>query len=80
MERDALVTVALVLAFAALVTVHVTLAVGLARFHPRWRAGAALVVFPLAPYWGLRAGLRKRAWAWIVSALVYLVLLLMASR
>ena len=79
MSRDELVAVALVLAFAALVTAHVLLVLGLAARPPRWRALVALVVPPLAPWWG-RAAMRLRAAAWIVAALAYAVLRALAGR
>jgi hypothetical protein len=79
MTRDETVAAALVLAFAALVTLHVLLVLGLAARHPRWRALVALVVPPLAPWWG-RATMRKRAVAWVVAAVGYAVMRALASR
>jgi hypothetical protein len=79
MTRDEIVTVAVVVAFATLVTTHVTLVVALAARRPRWRAAAALVVAPLAPFWGWRDS-RKRAIVWMASAVVYAGLLWVASR
>jgi len=79
MSRDELVAGVLVLAFATLVTTHVTLVVWLATRPPRWRAAAALVVVPLAPIWGWRES-RKRSVVWIASAVIYVVMLGLASR
>ena len=79
MSRDEIVTGAVIVAFAALVTLHVTLVLPLATRAPRWHAAAALVVPPLAPYWGWQDR-RKRSVAWIASALVYLAAFLLASR
>ena len=79
MSRDELVAGALVLAFAVVVTAHVTLVVGLAGRAPRWRALVALVVPPLAPYWGWN-GLRRRSVLWVAGAVVYAVLRVVASR
>ena len=79
MTRDEIVTAAVVVAFATLVTTHVTLVAALAARPPRWRAAAALLVAPLAPVWGWRES-RKRAIAWIASAVVYAVTLWVASR
>jgi hypothetical protein len=62
----------LVVSFATLVTAHVTIAFGLSRRAPWWRAPVAFVVVPLAPYWALRARMRVRAALWGVAALVYL--------
>jgi len=61
----------LVLAFGALLTAHVTLAVGLVRRAPRWRALVALVVAPLAPWWGWQAHMRVRGALWVAAAAVY---------
>jgi hypothetical protein len=77
--RDAVVLAVLVAAFATLVTVHVTLALGLVRRSPRWRGAVALVVLPLAPWWGWRAGMRARAAIWLVAAPLYAVSLWLAA-
>lgn len=61
----------LVAAFATLVTVHVTLAIGLTRRDPRWRGLVAFFVAPLAPWWGWQERMRVRGVLWIVSAVVY---------
>ena len=69
---------ALLLAFALLLTAHVDLVWGLAWRRPWWRALVALPVAPLAPYWGARAGMHVRAAVWTASAIAYMVLRLMA--
>jgi hypothetical protein len=79
MSRDELVAGALVLAFALAVTTHVTLVFGLATREPRWRALVALVVPPLAPYWGWN-GLRRRSVAWVLAVVAYGVLRILGSR
>jgi len=79
MTRDEIVTAAVVVAFSTLVTAHLTLVVALASRPPRWRAAAALIVAPLAPLWGWRDA-RKRAVAWVASAIVYAVARWAASR
>jgi hypothetical protein len=71
MTRDDFLTVAVVLAFATLVTSHVTIVAGLVGLRPRKRALLALFVAPLAPYWALRTGMRIRAAVWVASALAY---------
>ena len=71
--RDIVVLGALVGAFAVLVTAHVTLALGLCRRTPRWRAPVAFVVVPLAPAWGWRTGMRARSAIWVAAAVVYAV-------
>jgi hypothetical protein len=80
MTRDETLTAALVLAFATLATVHVMLVVGLASREPRWRAAAAAIALPLAPIWGLRAGMPLRSGLWIASAIAYIVSRWLASR
>lgn len=79
MSRDEVVAGALLLAFAVLVTVHVAIVAGLLGRRPRWRAPAALVVAPLAPYWAWTT-MRKRAVLWVGSAVAYAVLRVIASR
>ncbi len=79
MTRDEIVTAAVVVAFSTLVTTHVTLVVALASRRPRWRAPVALLIAPLAPLWGWRES-RKRAITWVASAVVYAVMLWVASR
>lgn len=80
MTRDAVALALLVLAFATLVTVHVALAAGLAARAPRWRAPVALVVPPLAPWWGWHSRMRARAILWLATAAGYLALLAFALR
>jgi hypothetical protein len=79
MSRDEAVAIGLVLAFAALVTAHVTIVAGLLARRPRWRAPVALVVAPLAPYWAWQA-MRARALVWVAAAAAYVVALLLAMR
>lgn len=61
----------LVLAFATLVTTHVVLATSIGRRKPWWRGAVALVVVPLAPWWGWKGGMRGSSTLWIAAALVY---------
>lgn len=70
---DLVVFVALVAAFALLVTVHVALVARLALLPPRWRALVALLLPPLAPYWGLEAGMKKSAVTWVAALSIYVV-------
>ena len=51
---------------------HVTLVIGLLQRRPWWRGLVALVVPPLAPFWGYEAELRGRVTLWVVSLAVYL--------
>lgn len=61
----------LIVAFATLVTVHITLVFGLACRPRRWRGLLALVVAPLAPWWGWQARMRVRGALWVAAATVY---------
>jgi hypothetical protein len=76
---DVATVVALVLAFAVLVTVHLAIVLGLLGRAPRWRSLVALVVAPLAPYWAFRAGMYVRAVAWVVSGVAYAVARVLAA-
>ena len=80
MTRDEAVVIGLVVAFAALVTAHLSLVTGLARRPPWWRALVALVVPPLAPFWGFREGLHVRSGIWLASAAAYVLTRIIASR
>ena len=69
--RDAIIMGALVVAFAAFVTVHVALSGRLALRHPRWRGLVALVLPPFAPIWGFREGMTKLSGAWVAVLIAY---------
>jgi hypothetical protein len=58
---------------------HVTLVIGLMRRKPWWRGLVALVVPPLAPFWGYEAGLTGRVTLWVVTLVVYLATLTTAA-
>jgi hypothetical protein len=68
---DLFVTLLVILSFATLATAHVWIVVGLVTRQPRWRAPIALVVPPLAPYWGFRENMRARAVVWTAALAVY---------
>jgi hypothetical protein len=70
----------LLVAFATLATMHVTLAVGLLRRSPWWRGPVALLVPPLAPWWGWQAKMRLRSTLWVLAAAIYLAALVEALR
>ncbi len=76
--RDIVVLSALLVGFAALVTVHVTIAVGLLRRQPRWHALLGFVVAPLAPYYAAREHMRVRAFAWVGALVVYATAMVLA--
>jgi hypothetical protein len=69
----------LVISFAGLLTTHVALTMVLIRRSRRWRAIVAFFIPPLAPWWCCQDGMRGRAVLWIVAALFYGVLLVVAS-
>ncbi len=76
---ELVVLAVVVLASATWVTVHVALSWALSSRGPRWRGLAALVVPPLAPYWGREAELTSLTRAWLASLLTYGVALVVAA-
>jgi len=68
---DLAILLTLVVSFAVLVTVHVWLAVALAKRKPWWRGPVALIVAPLAPYWGLTSRLRTLSIVWLTALTTY---------
>ena len=44
---------------------HAALVVGLLRSPPRYMAALAVVLPPLAPYYGWRRGMRARTFVWL---------------
>jgi hypothetical protein len=74
--KDAIITGALVLGLATLITAHVALAFRLfRRQRPRWHGLVALVVPPLAVIWGLRAGWWAHTALWLGAVGVYVAAL-----
>ena len=71
MVHDYVLLGTLVLAFATLVSAHFSLVIGLMRRRPHWHGVAALVVFPLAPWWGWQERMRVRGSIWLVAAASY---------
>ena len=68
---DAMIMAAIVASFALFVTAHISLVFGLAARRPRWRGAVVLVLPPLAPYWGIRSGLRGRSFVWLGALIAY---------
>lgn len=64
---------ALALALVAFVGAHLALVAGLARRGAWGRAAAALVVAPLAPWWGWGEGMRLRVAAWGAALVLYAI-------
>lgn len=60
-------------ALAVFLAAHVALVAGLARKRAWGRAAVALVVPPLAPWWGYREGLRTATIAWCAALALYTV-------
>jgi len=58
-------------ALAVFVAAHVALVAGLARRRTWGRAVLALLVPPLAPWWGYRVGLRVATIAWCAALALY---------
>lgn len=66
--------------FAGLITVHVALAVSVGqRRGPLW-GWLGLLLFPLLPYFAFKANVSARAFLWLVLALAYPALLILAMR
>ena len=78
--RDTIVVALLVVAFALVITMHVAITIGLAKRKPRWRALVAFVVPPFAAYWAWHEHMRRRMGLWVGAVLVYLAMLVLASR
>jgi hypothetical protein len=59
-------------ALGLLVTAHVALVAGLFWLRPRWRALLALLVPPLAPYFGWQE--KRYVWSglWLVAGIAYI--------
>lgn len=68
----------LVGSFAILCTTHLALALGLILRRPRWKGAVALIVAPLAPYWGYGAKMRFLAVLWVAAFSVYVLALVAA--
>lgn len=76
--RDIIVITLLIASFAFVMTIHVSIGIGLLTRTPRWRGLVALVV-PLAGLvWAWRSSMRRRVWLWIIGALIYLGALALA--
>jgi len=69
--KDMIVVVAVVLAFAVMITAHMAIVYGLAFRAPRWRAPVAFAFAPAGIYWALKEHMRVRAWLLVGSVVVY---------
>lgn len=68
------------LSFASLSTLHVALAFVVGQRLGPLQGWLGLLAFPLAPYFGLRAGLKWRPGIWCLLVVCYSVLLFLAAR
>lgn len=76
--RNMLVTMLLLCSFATLLAVHAASVFGLASRRLVGRAAGAFFLPPLAPYFAFLGGMRVRAVAWVVLAVVYAVAFFLA--
>jgi hypothetical protein len=76
--RDGLAALLLILLLIE-IGAHVALLTGLFARAPRWRGFAALVVPPLAPYWGFAEGMRRRSVTWIAALVLYAIVRALAG-
>lgn len=72
------VTLALLVSFASLATVHVAIVYSLVAKRQGWRAAVAALVPPLAPWLAIRQGMRVRGALWLGWAVLYAVSLALA--
>jgi hypothetical protein len=73
-----IITAAVLIGFAALVTAHVAIVYGLLGARRLGLAVATLVVPPLAPWVAVRDGMSVRAAVWLGAAVIYAVGLVFA--
>jgi hypothetical protein len=66
------------LALAVFVTAHVALVTRLYAEPPRWRAVVALLLPPLAFFWGKRAAMNGLCRLWLGALVAYAVTLVLA--
>jgi hypothetical protein len=76
---DLALLLGLCLSLGLLAASHVALVAGLFERGPRTRALLALLLPPLAPFWGLRERLGLRTGLWIGAFALHVVCLLAAS-
>ncbi len=75
---DIAILALLLIAFSTLVTTHLALSVLLFLRSPWWHGLLALVIPPLAPYYGYESGLKIGAGIWIGAVFFYAVALIAA--
>jgi hypothetical protein len=77
---DAFLLIVIVASFSLLATTHVALAAGLLGRKPRLRGLLALLVPPVAPYFGIRERMWTRSILWGLSLVVYIVARIAAAH
>jgi hypothetical protein len=77
--RGSLLTALLVGALAGEIAAHVALIAGLVARRPRWRGLLAILIPPLAPYWGWSAGMHRRVYAWCAALALYALGVILAA-
>ena len=75
---DVAILATLLFAFGLLVATHLALSVQLLLRSPWWRGLVALLVPPMAPYYGYESGLKVSAAVWLVAVFLYAVALIAA--
>jgi hypothetical protein len=65
------VAIVIAVSLVVFVAAHVSLLVSLLGRPSRVRGLVALVVPPLAPYWGWREGLKLRVYVWATTLTLY---------
>jgi hypothetical protein len=71
--------IALAIALAAFAGAHLAIVIALAARRSWWKALGALLVLPLAPWWGWQERLRPLAIAWLVALGAYAALVVVAA-
>lgn len=77
---DYVLLILLILTFSAWLSLHVLLALAVARNLGKAQAALGLLLCPLLPYFGYVSFARKRSLAWVALAVLYGLLLFLASR
>ena len=71
--KTEVLSVILTLALLVHVGAHVAIVVGLLQSRAWGRAALALLVAPLAPWWGWSSGMKRRVWTWVGSLAVFAI-------
>ena len=77
---DIALLILLWLSFTSFLSLHVLLAIAVGKALGPFKGALSLLAFPVAPYFGLRSGARKRSAAWLVVGTAYVLCLFFALR